>query len=147
MSLETGASLRAFFHGPLATPHVLFVGWLPLGLPLTWANTVLHRLAWTYAVRICYSGSFPKARLKFRVVRSHLTLLWHGKDNCSRNSWRYQKTWQAETRNILKKDKRRKRYWNMNIETTLWFNMKRRRPLKYKLYYEFKQNQESFNTV
>ena len=35
----------------------------------------------------------------------------------------------------------------MNIETTLWFNMKRRRPLKYKLYYEFKQNQESFNTV
>ena len=35
----------------------------------------------------------------------------------------------------------------MNIETTLGFNMKRRRPLKYKLYYKFKQNQESFNTV
>ena len=53
----------------------------------------------------------------------------------------------TQTRNIFKKDKRRKRYWNMNIETTLWFNMKRRRPLKYKLYYKFKQNQESFNTV
>ena len=35
----------------------------------------------------------------------------------------------------------------MNIETTLWFNMKRRRPLKYKFYYKFTQNQESFNTV
>ena len=53
----------------------------------------------------------------------------------------------GKTRNIFKKDKRRKRYWNMNTETTLWFNMKRRRPLKYKLYYKFKQNQESFNTV
>ena len=52
-----------------------------------------------------------------------------------------------KTRNIFEKDKRRKRYWNMNIETTLWFNMKRRMPLKYKLYYEFKQNQESLNTV
>ena len=52
-----------------------------------------------------------------------------------------------QTRNIFKKDKRRKRYWNMNIETTLWFNKKRRRPLKYKLYYEFKQNQGSFNSV
>ena len=35
----------------------------------------------------------------------------------------------------------------MNIETTLWFNMKRGRLLKYILYYEFKQYQESFNTV
>ena len=52
-----------------------------------------------------------------------------------------------ETRNIFKKDKRRKRYWNMTIQTTLWFNMKRRMPLKYKIYYEFKQNQGSFNTV
>ena len=52
-----------------------------------------------------------------------------------------------QTRNIFKKDKQRKRYWNMNIETTLWFNMKRRRPLRYKLYYKFKQNQDSFNTV
>ena len=52
-----------------------------------------------------------------------------------------------QTRNIFKKDKRRKRYWNMNIETTLWFNMKRRSPLRYKLYYKFKQNQDSFNTV
>ena len=35
----------------------------------------------------------------------------------------------------------------MNIETTLWFNVNRRRPLKYKIYYEFKQNQGSLNTV
>ena len=53
----------------------------------------------------------------------------------------------TDKQEISLKKKRRKRYWNMNTETTLWFNMKRRRPLKNKLYYKFKQNQESFNAV
>ena len=57
-----------------------------LGLPLTWANSTdsgetarMRRLAWIFAVRICYNSSFPMMRLicarRTKEV-DNLGLLW-----------------------------------------------------------------------
>ena len=65
---------------PLARPYLFLWLKFPLGLPLTWANSIgsgetarMHRLAWTSAVRICFNGSFPMTRL-IKFLKQNLSI-------------------------------------------------------------------------
>ena len=75
-----------------------------LKFSLTWANSIgsgdivrMRRLAWTFAVRICYNGSFPMARLIYCGC-SLEAFCWH--PNISFWYPRFMFSWRKKENNI-----------------------------------------------